>query len=161
VRVALRRPDRHPGRRGDLLERPVERVLQDDDLGLVAVDPGELGAELAPQLRVAGGANGIAVGGGPQVVDERLVGANALALGDVAARVHDEAMEPRGELRLAPELLQPHTELGERLLRRVARVLGVAEQVAGEPLDLRRVALAERLERARVGLTRIGSLSFS
>ena len=34
VRVALRRPDRHPGRGRDLLEREVERVLQHDDARL-------------------------------------------------------------------------------------------------------------------------------
>ena len=39
-------------------------------------------------------------------------------------------MEPGRELRAAAELLQPHTYLRERLLRRVPRVLGVAQERA-------------------------------
>ena len=59
-------------------------------------------------------------------------------------------MEPGRELRLAAELADPDDELRERVLRRVARVLGVAQQVQREPLDPRGVPLAERRERLLV-----------
>ena len=48
------------------------------------------------------------------------------------------------------ELADPAHELHERLLGRVARVLGVAEHVQRDPLDARRVPLAERGERGPV-----------
>ena len=86
-------------------------------------------------------------------------------LRDVLARVHDEPVEPRRELRLAAELPDAPHELHERLLRRVARVVGVAEHVQRDPLDARRVPGAERLERLRspsfARRTRIGSESRS
>ena len=65
-------------------------------------------------------------------------------------------MEPGRELRLAAELAEPDAELRERLLRGVARVLRIAQQMAGEPLDARRVARAERLERGGVAVLRAG-----
>ena len=80
---------------------------------------------------------------------ERLVHARLAALGRVPARVDDEPVQPGGELRVAAELLQAHAELRERLLRGVARVLGIAQDLAREPLDLRRVPRAQRLERER------------
>src|SRR5262249_19277393 len=45
-------------------------------------------------------------------------------------------------------------ELGERLLRGVAGVLGVPEQMVREPLHARGVALAQSLERLRVAVLR-------
>ena len=63
-------------------------------------------------------------------------------------------MQPRREARLAAELADPDAELGERLLRRVVRVLGIAEQVPGEPLDGGGMSLAERRERLPVSVLR-------
>ena len=71
---------------------------------------------------------------------------------DVAAGVDDEPVQPGRELRLAAELLDPHAELRERLLRRVLRILRIREQVPRQPLDPRRVARAERLERPGVAV---------
>ena len=79
-----------------------------------------------------------------------------LPVGHVAARIDDEPVQPRRELRLAAELAEPDAELRERLLRGVARVLGVAQQMAREPLDARRVASAQRLERGGVAVLRAG-----
>ena len=53
-------------------------------------------------------------------------------------------------MRVAAELRQPDAELGERLLRRVAGVLRVAEEMARQPLDPGRVAGTQRLERKSV-----------
>jgi hypothetical protein len=78
--------------------------------------------------------------------------AHALALGDVAACVDDEPVEPRRELRLASELRQPDAELRQRLLRSVTRVLVVAQEVPRQPLDLRRMPLAQHGEGAVVAV---------
>ena len=75
-------------------------------------------------------------------------------LGGVAARVDDEPVQPRRELGVAPELLQADAELGERLLRGVARVLGIAQEATREPLDRRRVPCEQRLERLAVAVLR-------
>ena len=97
------------------------------------------------------------------VLVERLA-APRLALRDVATGVHDEAVQPGRERRLAAEL-GSFTQSRERVLRRVARVLAVAQQVVGEPLDARGVPLAERRQARRSPsfalFTRIGSLSLS
>jgi hypothetical protein len=62
-------------------------------------------------------------------------------------------MEPRRELRVSPELRQSSAELGERFLRRVLRVFGVRKQMGCEALHLRRMALAERLQRPVVAVS--------
>ena len=61
-------------------------------------------------------------------------------------------MQPGRELRLAAELANPDAELRERLLRRVARILRVAEQMERELLHAWRVPLAERGQRTRVAV---------
>ena len=71
---------------------------------------------------------------------------------DVATRIQCQAVKPGRERRLAAELAELDAELGQRLLRGVARVLGVAEHVAGEPPDARRVTLAERLQSTGVAV---------
>ena len=53
VRVALGRPDGHPRPCGDLLERPVERVLEHDHACLVGRDRGQLAGQLGAKLREA------------------------------------------------------------------------------------------------------------
>ena len=74
------------------------------------------------------------------------------ALGRVAAGVEDEPVQPGRELRIAAELRQPDAELRERLLCRVASVLRVAQDVSGEPLDLRGMTGEEGLERLLVAV---------
>ena len=108
----------------------------------------------------------VAVARGALVLDERLGAARVRGLREVLARVDDEPVQPGRELRLAAELADADDELRERVLRRVARVLGVAEQVQRELLDPRRVPLAERRERLLVAVPsraspRIGSESRS
>ena len=72
----------------------------------------------------------------------------------VAARVHDEPVQPRRELRLAAELPNPRADLRERLLRRIAGVLGIAKDPARDLLDCRLVAGAQGLERLPVAVLR-------
>src|SRR5262249_29532292 len=52
-----------------------------------------------------------------------------------------------GELSLAAELADAHDELRERLLRGIARILGVAKKMERETLDARGVTFAQGLER--------------
>ena len=69
-----------------------------------------------------------------QFVREGVVRSGALALGDVAARVDHKPVEPRGELRFAPELAQAHAEFRQCLLGGIARVFRVTQDVPCEPL---------------------------
>src|SRR5204863_2212643 len=85
---------------------------------------------------------------------ERLVRAGALALGDISARVDDEPVQPGRELRLAAKLLEPHAQLRKRVLRRVAGILGIAQEMPRQALDPRRMAGAARVESARVPVLR-------
>jgi hypothetical protein len=62
--------------------------------------------------------------------------------------------KPGRELRVAAELPQPDAELGQRLLGRVAGVLGVGEHVRGQLLARGSVPLDERGERLRVAVLR-------
>lgn len=96
----------------------------------------------------------IAFGAGTKIVGERLVPALRSTLGGIATCVHDETVKPRGELRVAAELLQPDAELRERLLRCVARVFGVAKEMPSKPFDLRRMPFAQRGERELVAVLR-------
>src|SRR5205085_8925455 len=99
-----------------------------------------------PELRDPDATDRVVLDVGAKLVRERLVRARPLPLCHVAARVDDEPVQPRRELRLSAELTQPHTELRERLLRRVARVLRIPQQVPRELLDPRRVTSADHLE---------------
>ena len=108
-----------------------KRVLEDDHARLLRRDAGQARAELARAARRAP----------PPGPDPRRRPARSSSgsgsqrrtrwrCGDVAARVDDEPVEPGRELRLAAELAEPHAELRERLLRGVARVLGIARSCA-------------------------------
>jgi BirA family transcriptional regulator, biotin operon repressor / biotin---[acetyl-CoA-carboxylase] ligase len=70
----------------------------------------------------------------------------------VVASVHNEPMQPRGELGLAPKLAQPRAELDQRFLRGIACLFDVSDHLRGDALDARRVALDERLERRSVSI---------
>ena len=141
MRLALRCPDGDPGRIGDLLERPTERVLE-HHARLRRRHAGERVAELTPELR--------RVVCGLHVLDERLV--HAAARVRVAIGVERNAVQPRRELRVAAELAEARTRLGERILRRVARVVGIAQHVQRQALDPRCVAFEQDLERALVAV---------
>ena len=138
MRVAFRRAHGHARCFGDLLERVAERVLQEHDPRLLRGNLGERVAELATQLGVARVAGGVLVG--LEMVAERLMGPRLTALRSVEARIHHEAVQPGRELGAAVELLQPHADLRKGLLRGVAPVVGIAQHVAREPLDLRLMA---------------------
>ncbi len=146
--MTLRGADGHARSLGDLLERVAGDVLQEHDLSLRRRDAGERLAQLAPKLRVAGAARRVVVGG--ELIAERLVASRLAPIGRVEARVHDDAVEPSRELRAAVELLQAYTHLRKSLLSRIARVLGVAQELPREALHLRCVALEQRLERLRI-----------
>jgi hypothetical protein len=146
VRVALGRADGHTLALRDLLEGQADRVLEHDHARLVGRDACEAAPKLAAQLGQRRLVHRVGVHGGARVVVERLPAARPLARGDVLARIHDEPVQPRRELRLAPELADPDAELREGLLRGVASVLAVPQQVEGKPLHARRVPLAQDLE---------------
>ena len=150
VGVALRRADRKPGDLRDLGEADVEGVLERDHRRLRRRQLGQAAAELAAGFGGGERRDRDRRRGPAARRRERLGAAHGARLCEVLARVDDQAVQPRGELRLAPELADPHDELRERLLGRVARVLGVAQEVEREPLDPRRVPPAERLERLPV-----------
>ncbi len=152
MRVALRRADGHAGGFGDLLERVTERVLQQHDLRLLRRHAGERRAQFAAKLGVARLARRIV----PrlQMLTEGLVGARLSALRCVKASIDDQPMQPRRELRATAELLQAYTDLGKRLLRGVARVVGIAQELPREPFDLRRMPGEQRLERLPVAVLR-------
>jgi len=152
--VALGGADRHPRRLGDLFERVAHRVLEHDHLRLPRRDLGERVAQLAAQLGHAGRAVRIAVGPSAKVVAERLVHARVVPFGRVTARVDDEAVEPRGELRVAAKLADTDAHLRERLLGRVPRILGVAQEMAREALDAGRVPRTQRVESEPVAVLR-------
>src|SRR3954454_8066713 len=144
--MALGRPDRHAGGGRDFLERVAESVLEDDHLRLLVRDPRQRVAELSPELADPHAAGGIVLDVGAELVGQRIVAARALPLGHVAARVDHEPVQPRRKLRLAAELLETDAELRQRLLRGVARVLGIAQQTPPQPLDSRRVPDTKRFE---------------
>ncbi len=152
MRVTLRRADGHAGGLGDLFERVPERVLQQHDLRLLRRDAGKRGTQLAAQLGVARVAFRIVPG--LQMLAERFVDPRLPAFDRVEARIDDKSVQPRRELRAAAKLLQAHTDLGERLLGRVARVVGIAQELAREPLHLRRMPGQQRLERLAVAVLR-------
>src|SRR6478736_9132161 len=156
MRVALGRPDGHAGSSCDLFERVAEGVLEDDHLRLLGRDARERVAELSSQLGDAYPAGRVVLDIGPELLGQRIVEARPLSLGDIAARVDHQPVQPGGELGLAAELLEPDAELRQRLLRGVARVLRVAQEMPREPLDPRRVPNAERLESASVAGFRAG-----
>jgi biotin-[acetyl-CoA-carboxylase] ligase BirA-like protein len=112
----------------------------------------ELRGQLVAQLRKGRLVRRVCVARDALVLEERLAAAHPLAVGDVEARVDDEPVEPGRELGVAAKLAQPHAELRERFLGGVAGVLGIREQVRGEPLDAWGVPLAERRERLRVAV---------
>ncbi len=71
---------------------------------------------------------------------------------DVATRIQCQTVKPGRERGVAAELTEFDAEPGQGLLRGVARVLGVAEHVAGEPPDARRMPLTERLQSSGVAV---------
>src|SRR2546429_3887706 len=150
MRVALRSPDGHVCGNGDLFERKPERILEDDDAGLLGRDLGEAAVELAPQFRPVSLSRRVRVGGGPSVLEQRLARPGPLTIPDIAARVDRQPVQPGRELRLAAKLLDLDAELRQGFLRRVPRIFRIAKQMARELLHPRCVPFAESLESSRV-----------
>jgi hypothetical protein len=144
-------PNRHARDARDLLVRETKRVPEHDGDPLVVRQARERDREVAPKVGENGEVGGIGLIGGRLLVElERLGAADALEGHAVPACVHDQAVEPRGELSLPAELLQPGADLDEGLLRRVPRLLQVAHELRGKPVDSWRVSLDKRVERAAV-----------
>ena len=150
--IALRRPDRETRRRRDLVERDVERIFERDDRRLGSRETRQAASKLTPRLGRGGRASRIAVEGDARVLIQRLGAPLGCppCLRDVLAGIDREPVEPRRELRLATELADPADELHQRLLRGIARVLGIAKHVQRDPLDPGCVPLAERGQREPV-----------
>ena len=146
MRVAFGCADRQAGRGRDVVERDVERVLQYDDGRLCDRQLGKTPAELAAGLRCGELAGGVGVEGDARVLEQRLGAAlgGPPRLRDVLARVDRQAVQPRGELRLASKLPDALYELDERLLRGVARVLRITQDVECDSVHPAGVPLAER-----------------
>lgn len=125
MRLALRRADRHAVGGRDLVEGVAGGVLEQHDPRLLGGHGGERLAQLTPQLGH--------VGGRVELLRQRLVAAAPIE--GVAARIEDEPVQPRGEARVTAELREPDAYLRHRLLRGIARVVGIAHHVECEPLD--------------------------
>ena len=138
--------------RRDLLEREAERVLQHEHPCLGRRKLREAVAEIRAQLGELGLPIGRAARGHSHILVERVVASRAASLRDITAGVERQAMEPRRERGLAAELADLHAELRERVLRGVARVLGICEHVGGEATDAGRVAGTQRLEGVSVSV---------
>ena len=146
VRVALGGTDRHPRGYRDLLEREAESVLQDENARLSRGEPRKSVAEIRSQLRELDLLVGRVPGGGAYILLERVVTSCSPPLRDVAAGVERQAMKPRRERSLTPELANFGAELRKCILRGVACILGVGEQMGGEAADTGGVASAERFQ---------------
>ena len=153
MHVALRGPDRHTRDARDLLVGQAGDVAEYDGEALIRGEAGQrcgqlpalLGEERSPR-RVA------LLTGGFVVERERLGLTDALARKAIAAGVHDQAVKPGGELRLAAELAEPGAELHERLLRGIPRLLEVAHDLRGEPVHARGMPLDKGVERPSVAV---------
>lgn len=156
MHIALRRADRHASDARDLLVREPEDVAKDDCEPLLGRESRERLGELAPQVGERRDTREIPVVSGDFGDEgERLGLPKPLAGEPVPARVDDEAVEPRGELRLATELAQARTELDERLLGGVTGLLDVADNLGGDSVHTRRIALDERVECSPVPVRRL------
>jgi BirA family biotin operon repressor/biotin-[acetyl-CoA-carboxylase] ligase len=151
VHVALRGAYRDLRRARDLRVREAEGVAQDDDCALLGREPGESLGDVVPQIGQRGEPRRVGLLVGDAILHaQRLRPANALEGNAIAAGVHDEPVQPRGELRLAAELAQTRADLHQRLLGRIASLLEVAEKLRGEPVHPRRIALDEHIQGAVV-----------
>jgi biotin-[acetyl-CoA-carboxylase] ligase BirA-like protein len=114
----------------------------------------ERGRKLAPLVRQQHGAGGIAVLARGLVLEhEWLRLANPLSRKAVAARVHDDAVKPGGELRLAAELAQARAQLDERLLRGIPRLFEIAHDLRREPVHARCMPFDENVERPSIAIS--------
>ena len=156
MHVALGRSDRHARDARDLLVREAEGIPEDDRYTLLRRQAGERLGHVSTHIREESRARGICLLSRRLILErEGLRLAHALARDAVPAGVDHQPMEPGGELRLAAELAQARAELDERLLGRVARLLEIAHELRGDPLDAWGVALDERVERASVAVPRL------
>ena len=149
--VGLDRADRHAGDTRDVLVGEPERVPEHHDDPLVERQAAETVEEVSAQVAEVREPRRV------RVLARRLAGevellcpADPLPGGEIAARIDDDAMKPGGELCVAPELAEPSAELLERLLGGVPGILEVEHEMLCEPLDARRVALDQRVERMAV-----------
>lgn len=151
VHVALGRPHRNPRHARDLRVGKAEGIAEHDDGTLLRGQARERLGDIAAQIGERGQARRVRVLVDSMVLeDKRLRAANSLEGSPVPARIDDQAMEPRRELGLAAKLPQACAELDQRLLSGVARLLEVAEQLRGEPVDLGSVPLDENVQGAPV-----------
>ena len=133
----------------DLFVAETERVSKHQHLPLFNRQTRELLGDLAAQVGDLGKPRGVRH---PtrRIVDcrfERLRPSNLLASAYVTACIHDQPMQPSGEMRFASELTKPRAYLQERLLGRISRVLDVIEQPRCHLRHLGGVALDKRVKR--------------
>jgi len=152
--VALGGTHRHARGFRDLLEREAESILEHQHAGLAGGEPGESGAELGPELGELRLVCRAAVGSDAHVLVERHEAATAAPLHEIAACVHGETVQPGRECRFPTELADLGTELGQRVLGRVPRILRIGEDVTREPLDARGMTRAQSLEGPGIAVLR-------
>ena len=75
----------------------------------------------------------------------------------IDAGVHDDAVEPGGELRILAKPVERTIDLDEDFLRDVLGVVVVAGELIGDPIHHRSVPLDERLKGGRVAARRAGN----
>ena len=153
VGVALGRADGHPLGARDLLEAEVERVLEHDHPRLRRRDLGQTRTELRAELGQPRRPGRVPVARLARVLVERLAAPRQLPLGDVAARVDRQPVQPGRERRLAAELAAASTHSFASASCAASRASsGSRSRCRASSLHPRRVPLAERVERARVAV---------
>jgi BirA family transcriptional regulator, biotin operon repressor / biotin---[acetyl-CoA-carboxylase] ligase len=137
----------------DLRIRKTEGIPEHNDRPLFRREPRQRLGDVVAKIGERRKARGIRLlVGGAVLHGERLGPPDSLEGDAVSTRVHDEPVQPGSELGLPSELAQPRAKLDEGLLRRVARLLEIAEELRRKPVHARRVACNEDIESAVVAV---------
>ena len=139
---------------GDFAESEIERVLQCYDGCLCPWEFSEARSKFAPGLGCSSGDSRVAIDGAPVIGFERFCAPCLPCLREVLARVHDQAVQPRRELRFAAVLAESHDDFCESVLARIPRIFGIAQQMKRKALHSRLVADAEHLKRGTIAILR-------
>ena len=73
-----------------------------------------------------------------------------MAAAVIDAGIHGDAIQPGGELRVLAEAVEGTVNLDEHFLRNVLRIVVIARELIGDPVDHGAVLFHERLKGGRV-----------